>query len=184
MLLPTLKYSKMRKVISPNRAHSLDAGIDFYVPSDFEQKGLSPNEALRIKSGIKVNVPQGYALIAFNKSGISTKLGLIVGACVIDSGYQGEISIHIINTSNKTIWIIPDMKIVQYILVPIAESIPEEVSERELFPYSSTRRIGGFGSTDSNVAYMKPSVAADLNPIDMGAYDDDPNPYHGNYSDE
>ena len=118
-----------------DRAHSLDAGIDFYVPADFEQKGLAPGEALRIKSGIKVNVPQGYALIAFNKSGISTKLGLIVGACVIDSGYQGEISIHIINTSNKNIWILPDMKIVQYILVPIAESIPEEVKESELFPH-------------------------------------------------
>ena len=176
MLLPTLQFSKTRKVISPNRAHSLDAGIDFYVPADFEQKGLAPGEALRIKSGIKVNVPQGYALIAFNKSGISTKLGLIVGACVIDSGYQGEISIHIINTSNKSIWILPDMKIVQYILVPIAESIPEEVEENKLFPYTSTRKSGGFGST--NVTYMDDS----LNPTEMGVYDYDPNPYDGNYS--
>ena len=176
MLLPTLQFSRIRKVISPNRAHSLDAGIDFFVPTDFDQKGLAPGEALRIKSGIKVNVPQGYALIAFNKSGISTKLGLIVGACVIDSGYQGEISIHIINTSNKMIWIIPDMKIVQYILIPIAESIPEEVEESKLFPYSSTRKSGGFGST--NVTYMDDS----LNPIEMGVYDDDPNPYDGNYS--
>ena len=172
MLLPALQFSKTRKVISPNRAHSLDAGIDFYVPADFEQKGLAPNEALRIKSGIKVNVPQGYALIAFNKSGISTKLGLIVGACVIDSGYQGEISIHIINTSNKMIWIIPDMKIVQYILIPIAESIPEEVPESKLFPYSSTRKSGGFGSTN----------VVGFNPIEQGMYDDDPNPYDGNYS--
>ena len=66
----------------------------------FNPSIFSREEALRIKSGIKVNVPQGYALIAFNKSGISTKLGLIVGACVIDSGYQGELSIHIINTSS------------------------------------------------------------------------------------
>jgi len=66
------------------------------------------------------------------------------------------------------------MKIVQYLLVPIAESIPEEVEESKLFPYSSTRRVGGFGSTDSNITYM--------NPIEQGMYDDDPNPYDGNYS--
>ena len=183
MLLPALQFSKTRKVISPNRAHSLDAGIDFYVPADFEQKGLAPGEALRIKSGIKVNVPQGYALIAFNKSGISTKLGLVVGACVIDSGYQGEISIHIINTSNKMIWILPDMKIVQYLLIPIAESMPEEVRESELFPHKSTRGAGGFGSSDVvELVGLGYQPAAGINPIEQGMYDDDPNPYDGNYS--
>jgi len=167
MLLPTLQFSRIRKVISPNRAHSLDAGIDFFVPTDFDQKGLAPGEALRIKSGIKVNVPQGYALIAFNKSGISTKLGLVVGACVIDSGYQGEISIHIINTSNKMIWILPDMKIV----------------ESELFPHKSTRGAGGFGSSDVvELVGLGYQPAAGINPIEQGMYDDDPNPYDGNYS--
>ena len=183
MLSPTLKFAKIRRVISPDRAHSLDAGIDFYVPTDFQQKGLEPGEAVRIKSGIKVNIPQGYALVAFNKSGISTKLGLIVGACVIDSGYQGEISIHFINTSNKKIWIIPDMKVVQYILLPIAESIPEEVKESELFPHKSTRGDGGFGSSNIvELVGLGYQPAAALNPIDQGLYDDDPNPYSGNYS--
>ena len=172
MLSPTLRFAKTKRVISPERAHSLDAGIDFYVPTDFQQKGLEPGEAVKIQSGVKVNVPQGYALIAFNKSGISTKLGLIVGACVIDSGYQGEISIHLINAGNKTIWIIPDMKIVQYLLLPIAESIPEEVRENELFPHKSTRGAGGFGSTN----------VVGFNPIDQGMYDDDPSPYEGTYS--
>jgi len=176
MLIPTLKFCRIRKVKSPIRAHSLDAGIDFFVPTDFDGRGLDPNEAIKIPSGIRVSVPEGFALIAFNKSGVATKLGLIVGACVVDSGYQGEIHLHLVNASNRNVWIIPDTKIVQFILVPIAVSMPEEVREHELFPEKSSRGSGGFGST--NIAYMDNS----LNPIEMGVYDDDPNPYDGNYS--
>ena len=64
----------------------------------------------------------------------------------------------------------------QFLLVPVAGTMPEEVRESELFPSKSPRGSGGFGST--NVAYMDDS----LNPIEMGVYDDDPNPYDGNYS--
>ena len=160
----------------PIRAHSLDAGIDFYVPTEFEPQGLEPNEAVKIPSGIRANVPEGFALIAFNKSGVATKLGLIVGACVVDAGYQGEIHLHLVNASNRNIWILPDIKIVQFLLVPVAGTMLEEVRESELFPSKTPRGSGGFGST--NVAYMDDS----LNPIEMGVYDDDPNPYDGNYS--
>jgi dUTP pyrophosphatase len=175
MLIPTLRFCRIRKVKSPTRAHSLDAGIDFFVPTDFDSRGLDPNESIKIPSGIRARVPEGFALIAFNKSGVATKLGLIVGACVVDSGYQGEIHLHLVNSSNKNVWIIPDTKIVQFILVPIALSMPEEVREHELFPEKSLRGSGGFGST--NVAYID-------NPTEMGMYDDDPNPYHGTYSED
>ena len=52
MLSPTLRFAKTKRVISPERAHSLDAGIDFYVPTDFQQKGLEPGEAVKIQSGV------------------------------------------------------------------------------------------------------------------------------------
>jgi len=34
-------------------------------------------------------VPSGYALIAFNKSGVAHNKGLIVGSAVVDELYQG-----------------------------------------------------------------------------------------------
>lgn len=142
----------MRKVIPPSRAHSLDAGIDFYVPSDFTITKVAPQNSIKIPSGIKVDIPQGYALIAFNKSGVCTTLGLVAGACVIDSGYQGEIHIHLINASRKDVFITPDMKIIQFILIPVSDVMTEECDLEELYDKQSERSSGGFGSTGWNTA--------------------------------
>jgi dUTP pyrophosphatase len=139
-------------VIPPSRAHSLDAGIDFYVPSDFTITKVAPQNAIKIPSGIKVDIPQGYALIAFNKSGVCTTLGLVAGACVIDSGYQGEIHIHLINASRKDVFITPDMKIIQFILIPVSDVMTEECDLEELYDKQSERSSGGFGSTGWNTA--------------------------------
>lgn len=139
-------------MIPPSRAHSLDAGIDFYVPSDFTITKVAPQNAIKIPSGIKVDIPQGYALIAFNKSGVCTTLGLVAGACVIDSGYQGEIHIHLINASRKDVFITPDMKIIQFILIPVSDVMTEECDLEELYDKQSERSSGGFGSTGWNTA--------------------------------
>jgi len=134
------------------RAHSLDAGIDFFVPSDFTITKVSPNNSIKIPSGIKVNIPQGWALIAFNKSGVCTTLGVIAGACVIDSGYQGEIHIHLINVSKKDVFITPDMKIMQFLLMPVSGVQTEECDLEELYEEESERSTGGFGSTGWSTA--------------------------------
>ncbi len=142
----------MRKVIPPMRAHSLDAGIDFFVPSDFTITKVAPNNSIKIPSGIKVNIPQGWALIAFNKSGVCTTLGVIAGACVIDSGYQGEIHIHLINVSKKDVFITPDMKIMQFLLMPVSGIQTEECDLEELYEQESERSSRGFGSTGWSMA--------------------------------
>ena len=145
-----LKIFKTRSVKIPTRANPTDAGIDFFIPDDFEKQYLKPNESILIPSGIKVNVPEGFMLTAFNKSGIATKKKLIVGACVVDNGYTGEVHIHLINAGNSDQILSPGDKIVQFILIPIDNSIIEEVSStEELFPKTSTRGDGGFGSSGS-----------------------------------
>ena len=113
-----LRFSRVRKVIPPIRAHSLDAGIDFFVPSDFSITKVAPGNSIKIPSGIKANIPQGYALIAFNKSGVCTTLDIIAGACVIDSGYQGEIHIHLINVSSRDVFITPDTVSYTHLTLP------------------------------------------------------------------
>jgi dUTP pyrophosphatase len=140
-----MKLQKLRNVKTPNRGTESSAGIDFYVPEDFETTVLKSGESVLIPSGIKMQLPRGYALIAFNKSGVAVKQGLSVGACVVDEDYEGEIHLHMINTSDKDQVIATGQKLVQFVLVPVAYFDLEEVEE--LQPRNTERGSGGFGST-------------------------------------
>jgi len=91
-----VKISKTRNVKTPTRGTNGSAGIDFYVPNDYPSNlcTISSGDRFIIPSGIRANVPNGHALIAFNKSGVALKKGLMAGACVVDSDYQGEIHLN------------------------------------------------------------------------------------------
>lgn len=111
---------------------------------------LNPGSRVNIPSGIYCKMEQNdRALIAANKSGIASKYGLIFGAQVVDSGYQGEIHINVINTGNESVRIYEDMKLIQFIETPIYISSIEKISSiPELYPYVSDRGSGGFGSSN------------------------------------
>ena len=140
-----MKVQKLRDVKTPNRGTTVSAGIDFYVPEDFETTTLAPGESVLIPSGIKVQVPRGYALIAFNKSGVAVKQGLSVGACVVDEDYEGEVHLHMINTSSKEQVIATGQKLVQFVLIPVSYFDVEVVDEIQ--SRNTERGAGGFGST-------------------------------------
>lgn len=144
-----MKITKTRKVKTPTRGTQGSAGIDFYVPDNYpaDVGPINPGQKVFIPSGIKANVPEGFALIAFNKSGVALKKGLMVGACVVDSDYQGEIHIHLVNTSQSPVNIEAGEKLVQFLLIPVDHCVIEEVPESELFNETTQRGAGGFGST-------------------------------------
>lgn len=144
-----LKFTKVRSVKSPNRGTQGSAGIDFFIPDDFPSLVLQHGESCLIPSGIKVRVPDNYALIAQNKSGIASKKCLDIMACVIDSDYQGEVHINLINNGNSLQELKAGDKIIQFLLTPISHCDVEEVSLEELYPIVSDRGEGGFGSTDN-----------------------------------
>lgn len=143
-----LYFTKIRPVKSPTRGTEFSAGIDFYVPEDFGTQIIPSGSDILIPSGIKVRVPKGYALIAFNKSGIATKKKLDVGACVVDEDYTGEVHIHLINTGNYDVVINSHDKIVQFILLPVNYAGVMEVDQHYYDSFGETERgSGGFGST-------------------------------------
>ena len=144
-----MKIAKIRNVKTPTRGTKGSAGIDFYVPNDFPDslRRVTPGDRYFIPSGIKANVPNGYALIAFNKSGVALKKDLMVGACVVDSDYQGEIHLHLINVGTKDVYIEPGEKLAQFLLVPVDHCVVDVVDESELFDATTNRGAGGFGST-------------------------------------
>ena len=140
-----MKLAKIRNVKTPTRGTVGSAGIDFYVPDDYPPNlcTIEPGDRFFIPSGIKANVPEGFALIAMNKSGVAMKKGLMVGACVVDSDYQGEIHLHLINASNKVVNIEPGDKLTQFLLVPVNHCEVEVVDENKLFQEETTRGAGG-----------------------------------------
>lgn len=144
-----MKISKVRDVKTPKRGTEKSAGIDFFVPNDFESCELKPGQSACIPSGVKVNVPEGYALIVFNKSGVALKRNLSVGACVIDEDYQGEVHLHVYNFGTVNETINRGEKLVQMILIPVFYDCIEEVGVSVLYDQVSSRGEGGFGSTGS-----------------------------------
>ena len=168
-----LQFTKVRNVKSPTRGTEKSAGIDFFIPKfdqqcvddlrekngdiQFEHIGggggpaikLFPQQRILIPSGIHVNVPADFVLIAHNKSGVASKKGLDVLACVVDEDYQGEVHISLVNTSRDIIYLSQDDKIIQFILIPVLYAkISEVPTLQELYPAETERGAGGFGSTD------------------------------------
>jgi len=143
----------------PVRAHQTDAGMDlFYCPDTKAPRpglctmsvdgsySLSPGSSCLLSTGIKVEVPRDHMLEIKNKSGVAFKRQLLVGACVVDAGYDGEVFVNLHNIGTSTQTIEPGQKIAQAVLTPIVTCGIEEVREDRLNDNSS-RQAGGFGST-------------------------------------
>ena len=145
-----MKISRIRDVKIPTRGTQKSAGIDFFVPNDFRAITINPGEDALIPTGIKAEIPAGYMLTAFNKSGVATRDRLIKGAEVVDEDYQGEIHIHVINAGKDAVTIEPGKKLIQFILVPVLYDSVEEVNLEELHQFVTERGEGGFGSTGTH----------------------------------
>ena len=150
-----IKVYRMRpKARLPVRVHQMDAGMDLFYCPDGEKKlydskdfFIPPKESRLLSTGIKVEIPYGYMLEIKNKSGIAHKRQLIVGACVVDPGYNGEIYVNLHNIGSETQAVKPGDKIAQAILMPIVHCKVEEVENDQFLNFHSTRGEGGFGST-------------------------------------
>lgn len=153
---------KIRPVKTPHKGTPESAGFDFFVPDewpdqiksshvvDFDDRvKLLPGQSILIPSGIKMIIPKGYVLVFFNKSGIATKEGLIVGASVVDSDYRGEVHLHVTNVSKSMSVIRPGQKLVQGLLLPVPDIGVTELNfhEWEETFRETARGEGGFGST-------------------------------------
>tara|TARA_Y100000310_G_scaffold159423_1_gene158974 strand:+ start:271 stop:753 length:483 start_codon:yes stop_codon:yes gene_type:complete len=155
-----IKVYKIREEAKlPERAHKTDAGMDLFYNPDKNRRdspaclvkadgsyALAPGASCLLPTGIKVEVPRSCMLEVKNKSGIASKRQLLVGACVIDSGYNGEVFVNLHNIGQETQIVKPGQKIAQVVLVPIIQCSVEEVYEDDL-NQDSLRQTGGFGST-------------------------------------
>ena len=112
---------------------------------------MQPLSRILIPSGIRVLLgPIGSMLQANNKSGVSTQKGLIFGAEVVDSPYVGEVHISLINVSKHVPVIRAGEKLVQFVHVPVFQTVPNEIAPELYESYAKhwgTRGTGGFCSS-------------------------------------
>ena len=125
----------------PERATLGDAGMDIFSPEDFVIQARSHK---LIPVGFRYNMPDGYALIIKEKSGIATKRRLSVGAAVCDARYVGQVHVHLFNHSDEVVTFNQGDKIAQALIVPIWDGYPEVVDSINT---NTDRGEGGFGST-------------------------------------
>ena len=62
---------------------------------------IEPGQSIILPTGLKFGVPQGYMIQIMNRSGNAAKKQLMVGACVVDSGYNGEVFVNLHNIGKK-----------------------------------------------------------------------------------
>jgi len=152
-----LEYKVREGAIVPTRANPSDAGLDvFYNPPDpnVTVAKIEPGENKMFPTGLSFGVPHGYMLQVCNRSSMGAKRSLIVGAHIIDSGYDGEVFVDLHNIGAEDQFVERGAKIAQLILVPVVHFRARQVTHdlyRESITISS-RGEGSLGSTGDDGA--------------------------------
>ena len=159
-----IEYFRVRgSAVPPHRANPSDAGLDLFF--DREPKGslpfvddarysvsLEPGESKLISTGYRFAVLHGYILEIKNRSSVAYNRSLVVGACVADSGYDGEVFVNLHNIGKETQVIKPGEKIAQAIIIPVVHFRAVENGSGDLYNWYpitiSDRGDGALGSTD------------------------------------
>ena len=110
---------------------------------------VQPEETILVPSGIAISIHDpGLVALLVPRSGLGIKHGIVLANTigVIDSDYQGEIGIGIVNRGALPYTIEPGERICQMMFVPVTQVALEIVAE---FSQETERGAGGFGSTGS-----------------------------------
>ncbi len=105
---------------------------------------LAPSDCRLVPTGLAVHIAdRAYAALILPRSGLGHK-GLVLGNTVglIDSDYQGEISLSCWNRSREPLAIAPGDRVAQLLIVPVAAAHFRVV---EQFEEATERGESGFG---------------------------------------
>lgn len=143
----TKKVLKVQRLISeaklPRYATKGAACIDFYAAEDAL---VVNNQAAIVRTGLAVEVPDGWALMLYSRSGHAFKSNVRLGNCtgVINSDYRGEILVKLTCDSSHTpLHVKKGERICQGMLIEVPQILLIEMDELSC----TERGAGGFGST-------------------------------------
>lgn len=132
------------KARTPRYGTDYAAGADLYACLE-EPLRIGAGTTEFVRTGLAMEIPEGLVGLVYARSGLACKKGLApankVG--VIDSDYRGEISVGLVNLSDKPYTVQNGERIAQLAVMPVA--LPDMLEVETLT--DTERGTGGFGST-------------------------------------
>ena len=108
---------------------------------------ILPNSNYVFPTGLSFEIPKGYVMLLFSRSGQGFAHDIRLGNCVgvIDSDYRGEVKVKLTSDSSfKALKVNSGDRICQGIVLPYEQVEFNEVEELN----QTARGEGGFGSTN------------------------------------
>lgn len=128
--------------IAPERAHTMDAGLDLFLPRDYPNTRVPQHGQVIIDTGVHVEIPEGYVGLLKSKSGLNVKHNL-TGEGVIDAGYTGSITVKLYNNGRTSHVFSAGDKLIQLLIIKCETPEVRIVDSLE----ETERGAAGFGST-------------------------------------
>lgn len=147
----------------PEYKHAFDSGMD--VQANIQEPVIiDVGSSKTIGTGLYFAIPPGYEFQVRSRSGLAHRDQVVVlnSPGTIDAPYRGELGVIVYNHGAKPFVVKPGDRIAQIVLCPILVCVWDEVpNETELD--STSRGIGGFGSTGVGLAATTNEVLLDCN---------------------
>lgn len=139
-----LKVKKVSEdAILPRYATDGSGCFDLFYKEDYEEEF---DLVLEVSTGLSFEIPEGYVMLVFSRSGHGFKHDVRLSNCVgvIDSDYRGEVKVKLRGDEYNNLDFKYGDAVAQAMIVPVPK-----VSFIEVQTLSETARgEGGFGSTD------------------------------------
>lgn len=137
-----LRFARLvPEAVAPSRKHPTDAGVDVHSSEDVR---IPPFSYRVVHTGVTFEVPAG-TMLEIRPKGRNNHL---IGAGVVDAGYQGEILVKVVNYSWRVLKIRKGEAIAQLVQLPVicepVVEVPVEVIHCE---HSARGAEGGIHST-------------------------------------
>lgn len=147
---PVLSFVRMggHQLPLPRQATAGAAGYDL---SAVGEHVVLPGERKMIPTGWGLRVRTGMHGQIWPRSGLANKHGIDTLAGMIDSDYQGEIKVILLNTGDLPFRIEHGDRIAQ--LVICGHLVAEPCETEDLGEVATERGTGGFGSTGMGVSH-------------------------------
>ena len=129
--------------LRPTKGTEGSAGYDLKLAQDIN---ISVGCSMLVGTGVKMGIPKGFMGLVVPRSSTGKKgLSLANTVGVIDSDYQGEILLNIVNNGRESYLGYKYDTLFQIVIVPVPETKLVYVDN---FTTTTNRGDGGFGSTD------------------------------------
>lgn len=121
---------------------------------DGDYIAIHPGERVQVPTGLVLDIPDGYDVKVYSRSGLSIKNGIRLAnsVAVIDNDYKEELFVLLINDSHDTFLLHHGIRIAQFELDKVNDF---EIVEVDKKPEQTTDRTGGLGSTGTKSSRAK-----------------------------